>query len=290
MLHHMCHEEAKGSSPHILLYPIAPLIPILYTVTSNPYRNRYDIQRGRCEMELERYFDEQKKECLMGPNSLRILDELLKRYAQPLKADGLILDLGCGKGLTSFALHRETGARVLANDLWISAEENAARFAQWGAGESITPVHENADCLRFEENSFDAIVSIDSYHYFAGTEGYFSQKILPYIKPGGVALFGVPGIREVFDSRTEELLSPWLGDEAYMLRSPRQWRRILGDDAQIASVEVWEMDCFEAAWRDWLSADNDFARGDLMHFETIIRPYTNFVGMIVRKNDAPVGK
>ena len=49
------------------------------------------------------------------------------------------------------------------------------------------------------------------------------------------------------------------------------------------SVEVFELDGFEAAWQDWLAMDNPFAKGDAACWEQIIKPYTNFVGMIIRK-------
>lgn len=234
-------------------------------------------------MELEKYRPYWTKEYLMGPNSLRVLQELLEKNPYSLNADSLILDLGCGTGLTSFALCAETGANVLANDLWISSEDNAARFAAWGVDDRVTPVHENADNLRFAPESFDAVISIDSYHYFAGKEGYFQERILPFLKPGGVALFGVPGIKEEYDNKTIELLTPWLGEEAYMFRSVRQWKKILGEDMEMESAEIFELGCFEAAWRDWLATDNEFARGDSVCWENIIKPYTNFVGMIVRK-------
>lgn len=234
-------------------------------------------------MDLEFYRPFFTKDFLMGPNSLRILQVLLNKNPKSLGADSLILDLGCGTGLTSFALCHETGAKVLANDLWISGEENAARFAAWGVGDRITPVQENADNLNFEKESFDAIVSIDSYHYFAGSEGYFQERMLPFLKSGGVALFGVPGIKEEYDEKTIELLTSWLGEQAYMFRSARQWKKILGEDPNMESVEVFEMDGFEAAWQDWLAMDNPFAKGDAACWEQIIKPYTNFVGMIVRK-------
>ena len=112
----------------------------------------------------------------MGPNSIRILAELLDKYPLQLAGDDLILDLGCGTGLTSFVIAKETRAKVYANDLWVSAEENGKRFTQWGVGEQIEPICEDANNFHFEEKQFNALVSIDSYHYFAGQEGFFKRK------------------------------------------------------------------------------------------------------------------
>lgn len=43
-----------------------------------------------------------------------------------------ILDLGCGKGLTSIFLAKEFGVQVYATDLWITAAENFERFKSSG--------------------------------------------------------------------------------------------------------------------------------------------------------------
>ena len=133
-------------------------------------------------------------ETMMGPNSVRILAELFDKYPVQFAPDDKILDLGCGTGLTSLVIAKETGARVFANDLWVSAEENGRRFAAWGVGEQVTPVHEDANDLHFEEKQFRALVSIDSYHYFAGSEGFFQEKILPIMEDDGVVLIGIPGL------------------------------------------------------------------------------------------------
>ncbi len=236
---------------------------------------------------MKKYEIDFDAECMMGPNCVRLLGELLERLPDDLPEHGTALDLGCGKGMTSFVAAKETGYRVYANDLWISAEENAARFEAWGVGEQIIPVHEDANELRFEKETFDLLVSVDAYHYFAGKPGFFEQKILPFLKPGAAALIAVPGVREANAERAQELLTPWLGEEAYMLRSPAQWRAIIGEHAEIAGVDIWEMDCFEAAWADWLRMKdkNSYAAGDLEHYDTIIRPYTNFTGMLIRKRE-----
>ena len=90
-------------------------------------------------MNTKKYAEYISAETLMGPSSVLILKELLERHPQTFAAEQTVLDLGCGKGLTSLVLAKETGARVFANDLWISAEENAQRFADWGVGGQITP-------------------------------------------------------------------------------------------------------------------------------------------------------
>ena len=69
------------------------------------------------------------KDYLMGPNSVRLLEEMLEKY--PLEKGMRVLDLGCGKGLTSLFLAKEADVNVFANDLWISATENHTRFNEW---------------------------------------------------------------------------------------------------------------------------------------------------------------
>ena len=43
-----------------------------------------------------------------------------------------VLDLGCGRALSSIFLHREFGAQVWAADLWFSASENSQRIRDAG--------------------------------------------------------------------------------------------------------------------------------------------------------------
>lgn len=230
-------------------------------------------------MRLDDYKKYMTAELLMGPNSLRILQELLGKYLLNLTADDAVLDLGCGKGLTSLAVAGETAARVYANDLWISAEDNAKRFEAWGAHEQVVPVHEDANHLSFDERFFQALVSIDAYHYFATGKEFFAEKILPFLKDKAVVLIGIPGVKEEYAGRAEELLSDWLGDEAYMFRSPSEWKEIIGSHERIEAVETWEMDCFECAWSEWFATGHEYALGDQRFFERLIRPYTCFVGI-----------
>ena len=232
-------------------------------------------------MNIDTYKAYISAETMMGPNSARILAELFDKYPLRLAADDVILDLGCGTGLTSLIIARETGAKVFANDLWVSAEENGKRFAGWGVGEQVTPVCEDANDLHFEKKQFCVLVSIDSYHYFAGNEGFFQEKILPFMKDGGEVLIGIPGLKDAYADRAEELLSDWLGDDAYMCKNPERWKELIGGD-RIEVVETWEMDCFSQAWAEWLATDNEYARGDRKYYKTLIKPYTCFVGIYIK--------
>lgn len=233
-------------------------------------------------MDISKYKRYISKETMMGPDSIRILAGLIDRYPLQSADDDLILDLGCGMGSTSFVIAKETGAKVYANDLWVSAEENEKRFAQWGISGQVTPVCEDAGDLHFQKKQFDALFSIDSYHYFAGYEGFFQEKILPFMKDRGVVLIGIPGLKDEYTGRAGELLSEWLGDDAHMFKSPTRWKELIGSHDRIEMVETWEMDCFEKAWSEWLATDNEFACGDRQYFERIIRPYTCFVGIYIK--------
>ena len=177
-------------------------------------------------MRIDKYRKYFEAQYMMGPNSLRLVDELLEKYPLQFTENDFVLDLGCGKGATSLFAANETGATVYANDLWIAEEDNRKRFADWGMQGKIIPVNEDARELHFEKEKFSALVSMDAYHYFAGTEGFFTEKILPFIKKGGTALIAIPGIKNEFDGRSEELLTPWLGDEAYMFQSKTFWKNI----------------------------------------------------------------
>lgn len=155
-----------------------------------------------------------------------------------------------------------------------------------GGREQITPICEDANNLHFEKKQFRVLVSIDSYHYFAGRKGFFQEKILPFMKDNGVVLIGVPGLKDEYTDRAEELLSDWLGDDAYMFKSPKHWKELIDGSDRIESVKTWEMDCFDRAWNDWLATNKKFALDDKQYFETIIKPYTCFVGIYIKLKNA----
>ncbi len=221
-------------------------------------------------------------EYLMGPNSIRLADELLLAYPLNIEANGIILDLGCGTGLTSLFIANETGANVYANDLWIDPEENLKRFQKWNMDKRIIPVHSDANQLDFQENFFDAVISIDSYHYFAGKKNFFKEKILPFVKNGGTVLIAVPGVKEEYEGRQKELLGEWLGDDYYMFHSCKWWQNIIGVSPCMEFVNTWELKNFKIAWEEWLQLDNIHTADDKKHYSEI-KKCTCFIGIAVKK-------
>ena len=109
----------------------------------------------------KKYFTD---EYLMGPNSIRILEELLETFPLQKKEENKILDLGCGTGLTSLYLAKETKARIYAVDLWVKEEENRKRFQDWKMEERMIPLCRDANNLEFDKGYLHADVSVDGYH------------------------------------------------------------------------------------------------------------------------------
>jgi len=116
----------------------------------------------------------------MGPNVLWLTEFLCE--ALDLRPGMRVLDLGCGKALSSIFLAREFGVQVWATDLWISATDNAQRIRAAQLDDRIFPMQADARTLPFADEFFDAIVSIDAFEYF-GTDVLFLGSLIRLLKP-----------------------------------------------------------------------------------------------------------
>lgn len=232
---------------------------------------------------VEKYGKYFTKEYLMGPNTVRLLEEMLRRF--PLKKCARVLDIGCGTGLSSLFLSDETNATVVALELWCSAAENLRRIRSWRKEASIIPVHADATQRPFADDYFDAVVSVDAYHYFGCKPDFFSEHVLPLVKRGGQVLIAVPGLREEFGETVPEEILEWVGDEHVLFHSCDWWRKTIGVHPDIERVEVVELECEDEAWQDWFDSKHEYAERDREFFDRGIGKYLNIVGIAVTKAD-----
>ncbi len=205
---------------------------------------------------------EYMKENMMGPNCVKILEEMMAQTA--IKPGMRVLDIGCGKGLTSIFLAREFGVTVFATDLWISATENYERFEAMGLGDAVIPIHADALALPYADGFFDAAVSVDAYFYFGGEDaGYMDRCLAPMVKPGGPIIIGIPGIKTDLPGLPDEMVGSVSAEDFATFRSTRWWTQYFAASRLFETERIWEFSGFSEAWSDWLQCDdNPYAVSD----------------------------
>jgi len=168
--------------------------------------------------------------------------------AMDLRPGMRVLDLGCGRAMSSIFLAREFGLQVWATDLWCNATENLRRIRDAGVGDSVFPIHADARSLPFATEFFDAIVSIDSFFYY-GTDDHYLGYLLRLLQPGGqIGIAGAAVIREL-DGPPPEHLRAWWTPDCWCLHSAPWWRRHWD---RTGFVDVETADTLDDGWRLWL--------------------------------------
>jgi cyclopropane fatty-acyl-phospholipid synthase-like methyltransferase len=195
------------------------------------------------------------KENMMGPNCVKMLEEMAEELE--LKPGMRVLDLGCGKGLTSVFLAKEFGVTVYATDLWITATENARRFQALGLEDRVIPIHADANALPYADGFFDAAVTVDAYLYFGEMESYMDRCLAPLVRPGGSIAVAIPGLKEDLEAPPAEL-KPFLSAEDFIpFHSLRWWQDCLKSSRLFRPERVWDFTGYDEAWSDWLSCDGN---------------------------------
>lgn len=220
---------------------------------------------------------------IMGPNPVKLAEELLEEHCIP--EGGVVCDLGSGQGLTSVFLAKEYGFTVYAADLWSDPEENQRFFDRMGVPRSrLIPVKADAARLPFRREFFDAVVSTDSYNYFGRDARYLDEKLLPFVKPGGYLYIAVPGMKkDCHRQLPPELLLSWTPEQLDYLHDAAYWRELLGRCQGAEVLQVREMESHEEVWADWLRQDNEYAIGDRKAMEAGGGRYLNFIAIVLRK-------
>ncbi len=235
---------------------------------------------------IEKYRQYFTKDYLMGPNSFRLLDELIRRKPSDVRFNRT-LDLGCGFALTSLFIVNETDADyVYAYDLWVPASENYQRIRDSHLEDRIIPIHGDAMDMPFAQTYFDAIVSVDAYHYFGCREGVFAEKILPFVKSGGYVMIAIPGLKEQPEGDLKRLFETWAeGDDAQLFKTAAWWKELLKNECDgTCDITVKEAKCFDIAWQEWFDSGHEFGIRDREFLQKGLDRILNFILIYVRKN------
>jgi SAM-dependent methyltransferase len=185
---------------------------------------------------------------MMGPNVLWLAESLSQVFE--IRPGRRILDLGCGRALSSIFFAREFGAQVWAADLWIKPTENWRRIEEAGLSDQVFPLHVEAHQLPFAAGFFDAIVSVDAYHYF-GTDDCYIGYITRFLKPDARLAIVVPGLVGRLENVAEEL-RPYVNWEFWSFHGPEWWRRRWERSGLVA---VEHADLLPDGWRHWVQSD-----------------------------------
>ena len=231
----------------------------------------------------EKYMGNDYMKYIMGPNPLKLCEELLAEHRIP--AGARVMDLGSGEGLTSAFLAKEYGFTVYAADLWSKPESHYPLFEQFGLSrEQCIPVKAYANDLPFEREFFDSVVCVDSYNYFGRDPAYLDEKLLPFVKSGGWIYAAVTGMKQdCHDNIPEVLLRSWNAEQLDYIHDAQWWRNMVSQSRDCEVVSVHEMQSNAEVWADWLKQENEYAVGDRATMEHGGLDYMNFVAIVLRK-------
>jgi SAM-dependent methyltransferase len=225
---------------------------------------------------------------VMGPHVLWLAEYLSEKL--PLEPGMRVLDLGCGKAISSIFFAQEFGVHVTAADLWIKPHDNQKRIDAAGLAGRITPVLAEAHALPFAHGSFDAIVSLDAYQYF-GTDDLYLGYIAKFLKPGGRIGIVCPGLAHEIAAPPAHLEQWWEWD--FCCFHCAAWWRHHWAKTGLVTVETAErMPDGHALWLDWYRATADLLHGfhrdgavsGIAMLEADREQLFGFTGMVARVN------
>lgn len=182
------------------------------------------------------------RRCMAGPNALYLTEELTDSMS--LAPGMAVLDLGCGRALSSVFLAREYGVTVYAVDKNEDAE-TCNMLRDVGCDKSVYPIRADAASLPIPAGIIDALVCVNAYHNFGMEAGFFEAKLKPLLKPGaqvGLVLCG----------RRAECIKPDDMNENPVFWSAAEWRRWF--ESEGLGIDVCEeLESTERAWKEWMT-------------------------------------
>jgi cyclopropane fatty-acyl-phospholipid synthase-like methyltransferase len=202
----------------------------------------------------------------MGPNALWLAEWLCE--ALPLRPGMRVLDLGCGRAMTSIFLAREFGVQVWAADLWITPDHNYRRAVEAGAGDVVFPIRTEAHALPFADGFFDVVISIDAWQYF-GTDALYLDYLARFVAPGGSIGVVCVGLAQPLDNVPPHLAEPqsngkvFWEDSCWSFRTADWWARQWQRSRAVTAVRADEL---PDGWRHWRDFEHAIELSGLGHF------------------------
>ncbi len=221
------------------------------------------------------------KATMMGPNAMRLAEELASHLN--INENMRILDLGCGCGLSTLLLVKKYGASVFASDLWISPTENYERFKSIGIDDKAVPISVDATKgLPFANGYFDLLFTVDAYHYFGDTAEML-PSLIPFVKKGGYIAVAIPGLKYEFGENIPDEMKPfWIDEMARTIHALAWWKDLWSEAESIEIVDIREMNCCKQAWDEWLTSPNPYAVNDIKMMEAEGGKYFNLIQLIAK--------
>jgi cyclopropane fatty-acyl-phospholipid synthase-like methyltransferase len=221
------------------------------------------------------------KAAMMGPNAMRVAEELASylNFNENMR----ILDLGCGCGLSTLLLAQKYGANVFAADLWISPTENDKRFKSIGIDDKAVPISVDATKgLPFANGYFDLLFSVDAYHYFGDTAEML-PSLIPFVKKGGHIAVAVPGLKYEFGKNVPHDMQPfWNSEMERTLHSLDWWQDLWKRAEGLEMVDSREIACCRQAWQEWLTGYHPIVAEDIKMMAAEGGKYFNLVQLIAK--------
>jgi SAM-dependent methyltransferase len=213
-------------------------MPVNETVVSLMNRPEFPRSRG--------YDPEWIIEGRMGLHPLWLTEWLCD--GMQLRPGMRVLDLGCGKALSSVFLAKEFGLQVWATDLWIEASPNLQTVKDHDLIDSVFPIHADARDLPFADAYFDAILGINSFIYF-GTDDLYLKYIQRFLRPGGQIGIVLNCLMQELDGPLPTHLQPFWGQDCWTWHTINWWRHHW---ERTGLVEIETADTLENGCDVWL--------------------------------------
>ena len=212
--------------------------------------------------------------CSGGANPLWLSEWLISGL--DLRPGMRVLDLGCGRALSSIFLKLEFDVEVWAVDLWFSASENLQRIRAAGVENHVYPIHAEARALPFADDFFDAVVAIDSFSYF-GTDDLYLNYLARFVKTGGAIGIAGAGLMREIEGSVPDSLARWWEPSMCCLHSPSWWH---SHCKKTGIVDVELADSMPEGWRVWLEWQAVVAPENLVEIRAIEDDAGQYMGYV----------